>query len=295
MIILIDAGNTRVKFGWIDPRSGQREIAPLALQHAELEDQLPAWLRQLPQTPTAALGINVAGAAIASRLGALLDAHIPAIAWVRSVHSALNVHNAYDKPEQLGADRWVALLGLAEHVRNAKTPGHPPLLLASFGTATTIDTLVPSGTAKEKALMQNREGESLAPSSTHEEKAYVFRGGLILPGPSLMTASLASGTAHLPQAQGSPANHPTHTHQAIVTGIAAAQAGAVLRQWMAGLELCGQAPRIYTTGGGWTAIKEETQRLLGTARTQLGQENSPIEWLSSPVLDGLASLAMAER
>lgn len=286
MIILIDAGNTRVKFGWIDPRSSQREIAPLALPHTQLEDQLPAWLQQLPQVPTAALGINVAGAAIADRLNALLNAHIPAIAWVRSVHSALNVHNAYDTPEQLGADRWVALLGLAQHVRNAKIPGHPPLLLASFGTATTIDTLVPSGIAK---------AESPTPSGTHEEKAYVFRGGLILPGPSLMTASLANGTAHLPQAQGLPASHPTHTHQAIVTGIAAAQAGAVLRQWMAGLELCGQAPRIYTTGGGWTAIKEETERLLGAARTQLGQENIPLEWLASPVLDGLASLAMIER
>lgn len=293
MIILIDAGNTRIKFGWVDPRNGQREAAPLALQHAELEDQFPAWLRQLPHTPTAAMGVNVAGAAMAGRLGALMNAHFPAISWIRSTHSALNVSSAYDTPEQLGADRWVALLGLAEHVRNVPAAGHPPLLLASFGTATTIDTLIPCGAAQKRMPTQNHKGQSPAVAGKHKDQAYVFCGGLILPGPSLMNASLASATANLPQARGSSAGHPTHTHQAIVTGIAAAQAGAVLRQWMAGLDLCGQPPRIYTTGGGWTAVKEETQRLLGTARTQLGQENSPIEWLASPVLDGLASLAMA--
>lgn len=297
MIILIDAGNTRIKFGWIDPANGQREAAPLALRHADLEEQLPAWLRQLPHTPAAAMGINVAGAAIAGRLGSLLGTYVERIDWIRSVHSALNVRNAYDMPEQLGADRWVALLGLAEHVRQAKNPGHPPLLLASFGTATTIDTLAPSGMAEvanQKAPLRSHNEAGRAPSGECAQKAYVFRGGLILPGPSLMAASLANGTAQLPQAQGFPASHPTHTHQAIVSGIAAAQAGAVLRQWMAGLELCGQAPRIYATGGGWSAIKEETERLLAAARTQLGHENSPIEWLASPVLDGLASLATTD-
>lgn len=277
MIILIDAGNTRIKFGWIDPHGGLRETAPLALRHADLEAQLPAWLRQLPQPATRALGVNVAGPAIAARLEALMNAHNGSLSWVLSTRKALNVHNAYDTPEQLGADRWVALLGLAQHVRDVGAPEHAPLLLASFGTATTLDTLIPAGIA-----------------AAQQEQAYEFCGGLILPGPSLMTASLANGTAQLPQAQGATASHPTHTHQAIATGIAAAQAGAVLRQWLAGLERSGQAPRIFATGGGWSAIQEETQRLLDAARIQLKQDNSRIEWLATPVLDGLASLAMAD-
>lgn len=45
--------------------------------------------------------------------------------------------NAYRNQAQLGADRWAAMLGL----RMRLPAGHPPALLASFGTATTLDTL----------------------------------------------------------------------------------------------------------------------------------------------------------
>ena len=56
----------------------------------------------------------------------------------------------YRQPAQLGSDRWAAA-GVC------RLPGaHPPFLLASFGTATTIDTVGPDN---------------------------VFAGGLILPGP----------------------------------------------------------------------------------------------------------------
>src|SRR3546814_3488501 len=58
----------------------------------------------------------------------------------------------------------------------------------------------------------------------------VFYGGLILPGPALMRSALATGTANLPEANAPFAAYPTHTHQAISSGIAAAQAGALLRQ-----------------------------------------------------------------
>ena len=58
----------------------------------------------------------------------------------------------------------------------SRLPGaHPPFLLASFGTATTIDTVGPDN---------------------------VFAGGLILPGPAMMRNALAHGTANLPVADG---------------------------------------------------------------------------------------------
>ncbi|OYV49213.1 MAG: pantothenate kinase, partial [Burkholderiales bacterium 21-58-4] len=132
------------------------------------------------------------------------------------------------------------------------------------GTATTIDTLGPR---------------------------LRFEGGLILPGPELMRTTLAQATANLPQAQGATAAYPTDTHGAIATGIAAAQAGAVLRQWLTGLEHYGSPPRVYSAGGGWPIVRQETIALLAAAQTRLGLPITPIEWLPAPVLDGLARLA----
>ncbi|HEY9281053.1 MAG TPA: type III pantothenate kinase [Eoetvoesiella sp.] len=261
MILLIDAGNTRVKFGWLRKDTGERETAALALHHNTL-DQLNNWLLQLHAIPTAAIGVNVAGAAVAAAIEACLASHSCPVSWISSQQHALGVHNAYDTPAQLGPDRWVAMLGLAK-----KHPGNA-IILASFGTATTIDTLSPAIGAGQRT----------------------FRGGLIFPGPALMRSSLARGTANLPEANGDTAAYPTHTHQAITTGIAAAQAGAVVRQWMIGLDQFDQPPHLYSAGGGWPVVKDEAQRLIAAFQIRMNLPATPIEWLPTPVLDGLAAL-----
>ena len=263
MVILIDAGNTRVKFGWLRPATGEREIAALALRHSDL-DQLSDWLLQLHATPSAAVGVNVAGAAVAGAIEAVLAEHSCSLSWVTGQRTALGVDNGYDNPQQLGPDRWVSMLGLAEFAKGRQAD---PLILASFGTATTIDTLSPAADGMR-----------------------TFQGGLILPGPALMRSSLVNGTANLPDATGDTAAYPRHTHQAIVTGIAAAQAGAVVRQWLAGLDHFGRPPLIYTAGGGWPVIKDETQRLLAATQARMGFLPTATEWLATPVLDGLAAI-----
>lgn len=302
IILLVDAGNTFVKFGWIDlDDGGRREPAALALRHGALAS-LPLWLAALPQQPRLALGVNVAGTAVAAAIAAQLGERGCSIEWIASHGEALGVRNGYRDPGQLGPDRWVSLLALArlgaaaastsaaaastststsastsasasttapapatsaDHVRSGDG-ARPPLILASFGTATTIDTLGPD---------------------------LVFRGGLIFPGPALMRSSLARGTANLPEADGDTAPYPVHTHQAISTGIAAAQAGAVLRQWLAGLDHYGEPPVLYSAGGGWPVVKDETAALLARTRERLGLTPAPIVWLPTPVLDGLALLA----
>lgn len=263
MILLIDAGNTRVKIGWIDAATGQRESHAFASGHVDI-GKMPLWTGQLAGPPVAAIGVNVAGPGLARELAALLQRHHALdIVWIGSQHMAGGVRNAYDVPAQLGADRWVSMIGLARHTDRAA-------MLASFGTATTLDTLGP------------REAE-------HDTRC--FHGGLILPGPALMGSSLAAGTANLPEGTGSAVAFPLHTHQAIATGIAAAQAGALLRQWREGLEKFGTPPLVYSTGGGWTIVEDEAQRLLARTQADLGLRIDPIRWLASPVLDGLARLA----
>ncbi|HUH86534.1 MAG TPA: type III pantothenate kinase [Pusillimonas sp.] len=276
MILLIDAGNTRIKFDRL-LEDGTRAASGCAFTLAEL-DVARQWLRGLPQRPTRALGVNVAGASAATALEAVVGC---AIDWLQAGRSALGVRNGYLDPAQLGTDRWAAMVGLAWHERlrtQAEAAAPCGALLAIFGTATTIDTLWPA----QGLAAQGDAGEPTV---------FDFRGGLILPGPAMMLASLSTGTANLPQAQGDIALYPTHTHQAIVTGMAAAQAGALLRQWMAASDDDATPPEVYVSGGGWPMVQAEVQRLLNQAFCSQGLAARPVRLLDAPVLDGLACLA----
>src|SRR5690606_35880849 len=121
-----------------------------------------------------------------------------------------------------------------------------------------------------------------------------FEGGIILPGPELMLQSLANGTAGLPYAERDSVMHPRNTHAAISSGIAAAQAGAVLRQWRAAIELLGEAPQLFCTGGAWARVSGEVAAALARAQADLGLPACGPQWLDAPVLDGLAGLATTQ-
>lgn len=259
MMLLIDSGNSRLKLGWLND-DGQREAKPVAFDNLDLQ-ALGQWLRALPRLPAQALGVNVAGQARGDAIAATLTECGCSIRWVRPERDVLGMSTAYRNVQQLGADRWAAMLGL-----KIRLPAdHPPALLASFGTATTLDTLGPDNQ---------------------------FAGGLILPGPAMMCSSLVHGTAQLPLAEGPVTPYPTETHEAIATGIAAAQAGALVRQWLIGLEHYGVAPQVYTAGGGWSEVRPEIERLLQSVGQAHGLAPQIIN-LQSPVLDGLAALAAA--
>jgi len=276
MILLIDAGNTRIKFGRLDRKKGRREPGSLALAHAEL-DRLTAWLGAWPGPVSSVLGVNVAGASMAARINDLLAQYCDMpVQWVRSTGSVAGIRNLYEDPAQLGTDRWVSLVGLA-----ARTPA--AAILASFGTATTIDTLGPLTTPAPVM------GDDDAPL----ESGRRFEGGIILPGPELMRQSLANGTADLPYAEGASTPFPRNTHAAISSGIAAAQAGAVFRQWQAAKEALGEAPQLYCTGGGWHLVADEVSAELARRRAELHLAPATPQWLDAPVLDGLTSLALA--
>ena len=250
MIVLLDVGNSRIKLGWHHPTMG-REAAVHAMALSplsQLPETLRKWLSTLPVQPREARGANVAGHVVAQLIEqTLAEAGCP-LQWSLPTSEPLGVRNAYDKPTQLGADRWAALLGLAGHFQDERVP----LVLATFGTATTIDTLSPDK---------------------------IFKGGLILPGPALMRQSLAQGTANLPLASGATTEYPTHTLQAIATGVVAAQAGAVWRQCDIAHKHFGVPPVLCVSGGGWLEVEAEVRRM---------HHKLKIEFIANPVLDGLA-------
>lgn len=260
MILLIDSGNSRLKVGWLDPGDPLHPREPAAVAFDNLDPHsLGEWLAALPRKPDRAVGVNVAGQVRGEAIAQVLRPHGCSVAWLRAEARTLGLSNGYARPEQLGADRWASMLGVLARQPQA----HGPFVLACFGTATTIDTVGPDN---------------------------VFPGGTILPGPAMMRSALASGTANLPLAEGAVAAYPTDTHQAIASGIAAAQAGAVVRQWLAGCERYGVAPELYVAGGGWPEVRAETERLLGEAGAVRGSAPLPM-YLDSPVLDGLAAWA----
>ena len=219
MLLLIDAGNTRIKWALAAPAGAAGAwLASGAVAHAQLDTLQAAW-RGL--AISAVLLSNVAGAAIGARLRAQLPAGVApqAIASFASLPLLAGVRNHYRDPAQLGCDRFAAAIGA-----HALAPGQA-VIVANCGTATTIDALTADG---------------------------VFLGGMILPGLGLMASSLARNTAQLPQiASGSPlpAGFADNTDDAILSGCLAAQAGAIERAVrMHGASACllsgGAAPRI---------------------------------------------------
>lgn len=189
MIVCIDSGNTRIKWGaWADGVW----LAQGAVAHAEV-----AALAELPQhfQPTCVMLANVAGEAAATAIRQALSAWQARFVEARSTAAAAGVSNHYENPSRLGVDRWSALIGARGLTRHA-------CLVVMAGTATTIDTLDADGN---------------------------FLGGLILPGLDLMRRALARDTAALPLASGRHRPHPQNTDDAIVSGCLEAQAGAIER------------------------------------------------------------------
>ncbi|MGB6241502.1 MAG: type III pantothenate kinase [Castellaniella sp.] len=272
MKLLIDAGNTRAKIAWTVPGGAPGRTPAITLDYACLHE-LTA---HLPHPPQAILGSNVAGTQIRQQVDQACHAVWGvSVRWCDARDGQACLRNRYDDPALLGADRWLGLVGLLP--RLAADPdwraGHGALL-ASFGTATTVDVLLP--------------GDAQDPPT--------FLGGLILPGPSLMASSLNQGTAQLPVSAGRHVDFPRNTHDAIASGIAAAQAGALLRQWhLARRHAQGRAPLVFVYGGGWPGLSAAIQDALAQTQTALGLPHRPPQLLDGPVLDGLACLAdMAE-
>ena len=190
MIVCIDSGNSRVKWGvsdagvWLE--SGAIDQAD-AGKLAGLAQRLPL--------PARVMLANVAGTVAREKIVAALAPWQSLVHEVKSTASAGGVVNCYENPAQLGVDRWCALIG-------ALVISAAPCVVVMAGTATTIDTL--------------------------DEKGH-FLGGLILPGFDLMRRSLARDTAALPLAAGSYSLHPRCTDDAIVSGCIEAQVGAIER------------------------------------------------------------------
>jgi type III pantothenate kinase len=210
VVLAIDAGNTRIKWGVHDGRAWTITGALPTAESARLGE---AWasLARIER----AVACNVAGADVARDLVAACARHRIALALVASRAEQLGVVNGYRDPAQLGADRWAALVA-------AHASGGGSKLVVIAGTALTIDALGADGR---------------------------FAGGLIVPGPALMRRALGGGTAGLRETEGAFDEFPATTPDAITTGALQACVGAILRMRDA-MAAHGMAPgRVLLSGG----------------------------------------------
>lgn len=217
MILCVDAGNTRIKYGL---RAGDawKYIGAVEVDTVE---QIPA---TLPAQAGRAIIANVAGERIGQRLARALAPRVGAVHWVSACAEQCGVRNTYDDPQQLGADRWAALIGARNAHRGAS-------VVVVAGTATTINLLDADG---------------------------VFQGGLILPGLRMMRAALARDTAQLPFAAGAFQRLPRNTEDAIVSGAIEAQVGAIER--MRARIRTSENPLCIVSGGASRALLEHLER-----------------------------------
>ena len=194
MILAVDCGNSRLKWG-LHENGGWRQTGTMPV--SELARLEKTWKRFAPADQV--MVANVAGGSVRKKLETLFARRSMVPTWVKAKRRECGVTNGYGRPDQLGADRWAALIGAWSILRG-------PCLVVSAGTATTMDILRGDGK---------------------------FVGGAIFPGLDLMKHSLARYTAGLPLARGRFSAEPRNTADAIETGCLLAQAGAIERAFAA--------------------------------------------------------------
>lgn len=193
MILLIDMGNTRLKWALAEHGQlhGQAALMNMQLDRATLKQH---W-QSLPTQQQVAIACVSAGPLLALVQSISHELWPQAgISQAQSQAHALGVTNAYQQPEKLGVDRWLALIAAHWHYPSA-------VCVVDCGTAITVDLLEANGE---------------------------HRGGYISPGLALMRKALAQGTNALPHIDNPYPEQPAQaTEAAIYSGTLLAARGLI--------------------------------------------------------------------
>ena len=210
---LFDLGNTRLKFAEL--QADGLPGATQALVHGDDE----AWLDGLPRGDVACIASVAAG----DRRVALLEAlatRFRRLHLVRTQSRFAGLRIAYDNPQHLGVDRFLALL-------SALDAGG--VLLVGVGTALTIDLLDADG---------------------------LHRGGRIAPSPMLMREALHARAPVLPVQGGRYSEFADDTDHALASGCEGAALALVERSVARAQDVLGTRPGLWLHGGGADALRD---------------------------------------
>jgi type III pantothenate kinase len=219
MILVIDVGNTRLKWAWLTS-TGLSDQQAVVHRNAKPGIWTTA-LFESGQKPSRVLVSNVAGPVMAKTLTRLTRKkfHVK-IEFVTAEREFHGLTSGYLNPSLLGADRWLALIGAWTRVRTA-------LCVVDAGTAVKVDSV-------------DAQGQHL--------------GGLIAPGIHMMREVLMSNTSDIanaafnstPSLAGVLANN---TIAAVSRGAVFALAGMADRAAEVVGQSTGTTPKLFITGG----------------------------------------------
>jgi type III pantothenate kinase len=232
--LLLDIGNTRTKWALVELSQGLQEIDFTRQPSGATVNQYDLIIQECSQLLKALANAN-------NTINQILICSVNQTQWIQvwtdyfqelfpTIHMIQlhgdtcipNLHNAYDEPASLGADRWAAIIAASQlaPLQNC--------LIINSGTATTIDFL---------------------------EHGNVFVGGSILPGVSLSLEALQSQTARLESnitsknfnffEPSSTLQFSKNTKSAIFNGVMQGQIGAIKQA----LELAPQTSTMIFSGG----------------------------------------------
>ena len=224
MILLVDLGNSRVKWAGLDA-SGLGTQRAAAYHDWSLAD----WRRELfgAARPERVVACSVASTMVRAQIdAAAVEATGKPVEWIFATSSAAGVTNGYRNPAQLGADRWIAIIG-------AYRTWSADCCVVDVGTAMTVDIVTAAG--------------------RHE-------GGLIVPGPTLMIEALHAQTSDLASRSATSADparsaFADQTRDAIENGCELALAALVERACRTFGLRTGTSPRLVFTGGAAARVR----------------------------------------
>ena len=250
MALLIDIGNTRIKWARFEGSVLQPQSAA---PHADwsAETLVETVLRRGSRADRVLVS-NVAGPRMADvvRKGVAQTWQLEA-EFITSTAMAGGIRNAYPQPAKLGVDRWLAIIAAHALEQGA-------VCVVSVGTAMTIDGVDAAG---------------------------LHLGGVIVPGPDLMVASLLKNTSDIAQRaqQGDTRDQlfADNTLGAIRQGAEHALAALVERAVGTMRRTLNETPKLLVTGG----ASDRVEKALGL----------PYRAVPDLVLQGLAVLARAPR
>lgn len=210
MILIIDAGNSRIKWGWHDGSSwlkrGWVATVDAALLHGSWDEL------DIPQKIVVS---NVAGEKVRALIAQACQGWLVETEWVVAVERQCGVKNSYEQPAQLGADRWAALIA-------ARSMSRTGCVVVNAGTAVTVDALSAEG---------------------------VFWGGVIVAGVHALRRAVADSTAAITEAAGQYRVFPVNTADAVYSGALSALAGAVEQMRTSLAREQGVEPMCILSGG----------------------------------------------
>jgi type III pantothenate kinase len=228
MLLLVDIGNTRVKWArLVDGRMGKQHAAANAGWNAGHYARRVFGRGWSPGAGRIVVS-SVAGDQVNQLLAAAArQAGAPGPEFVASERSAAGITTEYLDPWRLGVDRFVGAIG-AHHLASGQ-----PVCVVNVGTAMTIDLVDGSGR---------------------------HRGGAIVPGPALIVDSLLTQTNGIRRrATGGPSGVTSlfakTTRTAIGQGALYAAAAVIDRAIEEALDQLGSRPLVLLTGGGSATIK----------------------------------------